>query len=144
FVESLRSIRTNVLYSFTGESLKTIVVTSATIGEGKTVLASNLAVAIAQAGDRVLLVDADMRRPTLHHMFSLNREPGLSNLLFGVGAERVTRQVAIRALEQLKNLDARIVGGVLARVDLKRNAYYYSKYYHPRYDEYANPASSRA
>ncbi|HVZ23991.1 MAG TPA: polysaccharide biosynthesis tyrosine autokinase [Vicinamibacterales bacterium] len=221
FLEAVRSIRTNVLYSSADGAVKAIAVTSAGLSEGKTILASNLAVAIAQAGERVLLIDADMRRPTLHELFTLTREPGLSNLLVGdiqakegvqesgvpnlwilpsghrppnppellasqrfkkviaafadhfdwvlldappvmpvtdacvladdstgiifvVGAERVSRQIARRALEQLSNVNARVIGGVLTRVRLDRHRYYYAKYYHPRYGEYASIRSPDA
>jgi capsular exopolysaccharide synthesis family protein len=218
FIEAIRRVRTNVLYSFVDESLKAIVVTSASLSEGKTIVASNLAIAIAQTGQRVLLIDADMRRPTLHRMFNLKRDPGLSNLLVGtvkasevvqesgvrslwvlpsghrppnppellgsqrfksmlasfaghfdwvildappimpvtdacvlvnkttgvlfvVGAERVSRQIVRRSLEQLANVEAHILGGILTRVDIDRHRYYYSKYYHPRYGEYASLGS---
>ena len=65
-----------------------------------------------------------------------------TGVLFVMGAERVSRHLVHRALEQLGNVEARMVGGILTRVDLKRNAYYYSKYYHPEYSEYATPAST--
>ena len=57
--------------------------TSTGPGEGKTMMASNLAVGFAQAGQRVLLIDADMRRPRVHEMFRQKQEPGLSNLMVG-------------------------------------------------------------
>src|SRR5262249_54251112 len=62
FVESFRAVRTNVLFSSTLEGSRSIVVTSTAPGEGKTVVATNLAIALAQAGQHVLLVDADMRK----------------------------------------------------------------------------------
>jgi polysaccharide biosynthesis transport protein len=83
FSESIRSIRTNVLFSSAEEGAHIIVVTSAGPGEGKSVVSSNLAVSLAQAGQRVLLIDADMRRPRVHEIFDLVQEPGLSNLLVG-------------------------------------------------------------
>ena len=58
-----------------------IVVTSAGPGEGKSMFSSNLSVSLAQAGQRVLHIDADMRRPRVHEIFELPQEPGLSNLL---------------------------------------------------------------
>lgn len=81
FSESFRSIRTNVLFSSTDEGGRLIVITSSTPGEGKTVVSANLAVALAQAGHRVLLVDADMRKPRAHEVFGGSLTPGLSNLL---------------------------------------------------------------
>ncbi|MBI4887692.1 MAG: polysaccharide biosynthesis tyrosine autokinase [Acidobacteria bacterium] len=83
FGESFRSIRTNVLFSSTDEGGRLIVVTSSVPGEGKTIVSSNLSVALAQAGHRVLLVDADMRKPRVHDVFSRPVDPGLSNLLVG-------------------------------------------------------------
>lgn len=81
--ESYRSLRTNVLYAL-GETPKiapVIVVTSPGPEEGKTLTASNLAVAMAQANLRVLLIDADLRRPKVHTMFGLPNNVGLSTLL---------------------------------------------------------------
>ena len=81
--ESYRSLRTNVLYAL-GENPKiapVIVVTSPGPEEGKTLTASNLAVAMAQANLRVLLIDADLRRPKVHTMFGLPNNVGLSTLL---------------------------------------------------------------
>ena len=83
FAESCRTIRTNVLFSTTDDGGQSIVVTSSGPGEGKTVVASNLALALAQTGQRVLLVDADMRRPRVQEVFAVDQEPGLSNLLVG-------------------------------------------------------------
>jgi capsular exopolysaccharide synthesis family protein len=83
FSESFRSIRTNVLFSSTDQGGRLIVVTSSTPGEGKTVVSTNVAVALAQAGHRVLLIDADMRKPRVHDVFQAPMTPGLSNLLVG-------------------------------------------------------------
>ena len=83
FSEAFRTIRTNVLFSSVEEGSRTIVVTSTGPGEGKTVVSSNLALALAQANQRVLLVDADMRRPQIHSYFSHPQEPGLSNFIVG-------------------------------------------------------------
>ncbi|MBA3641660.1 MAG: polysaccharide biosynthesis tyrosine autokinase [Acidobacteria bacterium] len=83
FSEAFKSIRTNVLFSSAEEGTRSIVVTSAGPGEGKSVVASNLAMALAQAGQRVLLIDADMRRPRVHEIFGGDQEPGLSNVLSG-------------------------------------------------------------
>ncbi|HEY0873590.1 MAG TPA: polysaccharide biosynthesis tyrosine autokinase [Vicinamibacterales bacterium] len=83
FAEAFKSVRTNVLFSSAEEGLRSLVVTSAGPGEGKSLVASNLAVALAQAGQRVLLIDADMRRPRVHEIFGGDQEPGLSNVLSG-------------------------------------------------------------
>ena len=83
FSESIRALRTNVLFSNPDEGRQTLVITSTGPGEGKTMIASNLAVSLALDGQRVLLIDADMRRPRLHDVFELDQEPGLSNVLVG-------------------------------------------------------------
>jgi capsular exopolysaccharide synthesis family protein len=83
FAEAFRSLRTNVLFSSAEEGSRTLVVTSTGPGEGKTTVAANLAMGFAQAGQRVLLIDADMRRPRVHEVFSQPQEPGLSNLMVG-------------------------------------------------------------
>lgn len=83
FAEAFRTLRTNVLFSAATPGCRTIAVTSTGPGEGKTLVASNLAIGFATAGQRVLLLDADMRRPRLHEVLTGPQEPGLSNLLVG-------------------------------------------------------------
>lgn len=212
FSEAFRSLRTNVLFSSAQDDGKSLVVTSTGPGEGKSMVAANLAISLAQAGQRVLLVDADMRKPKVHSIFGLAQEPGLSNLLVGnakasdvvrkagmpglwlmtaghippnpaellgsqrfrdligsvrehfnwividtppvmavtdaalvasrssvlfvVGAEMTSRHAAKRALDQLEQVNAKFVGGVLNRVELERHAYYYSQYYRRQYTAY--------
>ncbi|MDX8389248.1 MAG: AAA family ATPase [Mariprofundaceae bacterium] len=80
--EAYRSLRTNLLFSQAGDH-KVIMVTSATIKEGKSTVAANISVVIAQQGARVLLVDADMRKPMQHKTFGVDRDPGLSEHLLG-------------------------------------------------------------
>jgi capsular exopolysaccharide synthesis family protein len=82
-VESLRAVRTNVFYSLTEPEEKALLVTSPGPLEGKTFLTANLAVTIAQMGRRVLVVDADLRKPRLHKLFGKRSEPGLSDLISG-------------------------------------------------------------
>ena len=213
FAESCRTLRTNVLFSSTEKGGQSLVVTSSGPGEGKTAVASNLALALAQTGERVLLLDADMRRPRAHEIFAERQEPGLSNVLVGdtkiseairtvaetglsiltagrippnpaellgskrfeeclaalkehfawiiidtppvmavtdaqivahiaegvlfvVGSEMTGRNVAQTAVEQLATAGARLIGGVLNRVDLDHNGYYYSQYYRREYGHY--------
>ncbi|HXU46907.1 MAG TPA: polysaccharide biosynthesis tyrosine autokinase, partial [Thermoanaerobaculia bacterium] len=81
--EVYRSLRTSLLLS-TAEELKVIAVTSATAGEGKTATASNLGVVLAQLGRRVLIVDADLRKPRMHQVFKVSNRSGLVNQLTGV------------------------------------------------------------
>ncbi|MGE3343044.1 MAG: GumC family protein [Vicinamibacterales bacterium] len=99
FAEAFRSIRTNVLFSSADAGSKSLVITSTAPGEGKTLVSSNLAVSLAMAGQRVLLIDADMRRPKAHEMFSLPLEPGLSNVLVGgAKASEAVRKTAVAGL----------------------------------------------
>jgi len=80
--EAYRSLRTNLLFSQAGEH-RVILVTSSTVKEGKSTIAANLSVVVAQQGARVLLIDADMRKPMQHHTFGLKRAPGLGEVLLG-------------------------------------------------------------
>ena len=80
--ESFRSIRSSIMLSSADRQSKVIVITSSYMAEGKSTVSSNLAIALAQRGARVLLVDSDLRRGTLHKVFNLTGSlPGLSNLL---------------------------------------------------------------
>jgi capsular exopolysaccharide synthesis family protein len=213
FAEAFRAMRTNVLFSAADEGPRSLVITSTGPGEGKSVVAANLAIGFAQAGQRVILIDADMRRPRVHEIFGRKQEPGLSNFLVGhavassairkgavpglwlltagrippnpaellgsqrfrkfiellgqyfdsiiidsppimavtdaalaanaatgivfvVGAEMTSRHAARTAIEQLENGRPHFVGAVLNRVELERNAYYYSGYYRREYAQY--------
>ena len=75
-------------------SARSIAVTSTTPKEGKTMVASNLAISLAMAGRRVLLVDADLHRPQLHRMFNLSRSPGLAEVLAGANKPSETLREA--------------------------------------------------
>ena len=79
--ESYRMLRVNLEFATIDRPFRTLVVTSANTGEGKSTTAANLAVALAQAGKRVILVDTDLRRPALHHMFGLSPERGVTTAL---------------------------------------------------------------
>lgn len=217
--EAFRTLRTNVIFSSAEPGSRSLVITSTGPSEGKTLVASNLAIALAEAGLKVLLIDADMRRPKQHDVFGLKREPGLSDLLVGsakaseavrktstanlwvlpagrippnpaelmgsarfdeffrslkehfdwvlidtppvmvvsdasvvahkvtgvvfvVGAEMVSKSAAATALAQLENGRARVIGGVLNRVDIDRNPYYYSQYYRKEYSDYYTKSAS--
>jgi succinoglycan biosynthesis transport protein ExoP len=96
FGEAFRSLRTSLVFTSGAESTRVIAVTSSQPLEGKTTTACNLAVALALGGARVLLIDADMRRPGLHKTIGLPNGLGLSNLL--VGQARV-REVVQRTTE---------------------------------------------
>ncbi|HEY5040866.1 MAG TPA: polysaccharide biosynthesis tyrosine autokinase, partial [Verrucomicrobiae bacterium] len=79
--EAYRVLRTNLLFSRQDEKLNTIVVVSAGAGEGKSTTTINLATVFAQSGNRVLIVDSDLRRPTLHKLFKVANNLGLTNYL---------------------------------------------------------------
>jgi capsular exopolysaccharide synthesis family protein len=79
--EAYRVLRTNLLFSRKDETLNTIVVVSAGAGEGKSTTTLNLSTVFAQAGNRVLIVDSDLRRPTLHKLFKVANNLGLTNYL---------------------------------------------------------------
>lgn len=83
--EAYRILRTNLLFTGLNRPLRSLMVTSAVPDEGKSLTAANLAVAFAQGGQRVLLVDADLRRPVQHRMFGLGRDAwgGLTEVLAG-------------------------------------------------------------
>ncbi|GIO30143.1 tyrosine protein kinase [Paenibacillus albilobatus] len=79
--ESYRNLRTNIQFLGWNHKIQILAVTSTQAAEGKTTTISNLAVAFAQEGKRVLLVDADLRRPSLQGIFNVSNKTGLSNIL---------------------------------------------------------------
>lgn len=82
--EAFHRLRTNI-QTYNGHSKgKTIIVTSANPGEGKSLIAANLAISTAQQGLKTLIIDADLRRPTIHSLFKIDMEPGLLELLCGL------------------------------------------------------------
>jgi capsular exopolysaccharide synthesis family protein len=84
--EAFREVRTALLVSQPGRPPRTILIASSQPGEGKTAVAVNLAITLAQIGRRVLLVDADLRKPRLHRILDLDNDQGLSTCLSGAGA----------------------------------------------------------
>ena len=81
--ESYRTLRTNILYSQADKQIKSILVSSPSPGEGKTTTVTNLAITFANMGKRTLLLDTDLRRPVIHNIFGLSKEPGISHYLAG-------------------------------------------------------------
>ena len=81
--ESYRSLRTNIQYSSIDKQVKTLVVTSSNAGEGKSTVAGNLAYTFFQSGKRVLIIDCDLRKPSLHRKFNVSNEVGLTDVLVG-------------------------------------------------------------
>ena len=81
--EAYRSLRTNLMYSSADKEIKSILVSSAGPGEGKTTTVTNLAITYANLGKRTLLVDTDLRRPVIHKVFECPRDPGVTSYLSG-------------------------------------------------------------
>jgi polysaccharide biosynthesis transport protein len=81
--EAYRTLRTNIQFARLERGGKVLVVTSPTLQEGKTTTIVNLALTMAQSGQKTLLVGGNMRRPSLHRFFGIEREPGLSDILVG-------------------------------------------------------------
>jgi capsular exopolysaccharide synthesis family protein len=79
--EQFRTVRTNIQFSSVDQEIQTIVVTSPGPSEGKSTTTANLAVVFAQQGKRVLLIDSDLRKPTVHYTFRQENHVGLSNVL---------------------------------------------------------------
>ena len=81
--ESYRALRTNIQFANLEKGAKVLCITSSSHQEGKSTTSANLAVTLAQAGNRVLLVDGDLRRPTIARIFGLDREPGITDVILG-------------------------------------------------------------
>ena len=79
--ESYRTLRTNIQYCSFDKEYRTIVVTSSEPGEGKTITSGNLALALAQSENKVLLIDCDMRKPSMHKNFRITNTYGISDIL---------------------------------------------------------------
>ena len=90
--EAFRSLRTTILFAGLDKDIQILTLTSSAPQEGKSTTCSNLGIVMAQMGRKTLILDADLRRPVQHAAYGLNREPGLTNLLF----ERATFEEAIR------------------------------------------------
>jgi tyrosine-protein kinase Etk/Wzc len=85
--ESYRSLRTSLLYTDIDKQTKSILVSSAGPGEGKTTTVANMAITYANLGKKTLLIDTDLRRPVLHKVLDLSKEPGITDYLAGYKAD---------------------------------------------------------
>ncbi|MEN5365170.1 polysaccharide biosynthesis tyrosine autokinase [Stenotrophomonas sp. TWI273] len=99
-IEAVRSLRTSLHFARLEAKNNIVLISGASPNAGKTFVSSNLAAVIAQAGKRVLIIDADMRKGTLHRAFGVPQTPGLSDLLVG----KAERSDVIRGLPGLDNL----------------------------------------
>ena len=97
--ESFRTLRSNIQFSNFGQSIQTIVVTSSNPNEGKSEVSINLAASLAQQGKKVLLIDADMRKPTQHKIIGVMNTEGLSKFLL--------RETGAEAIQRLEILDVK-------------------------------------
>ena len=100
--EAYRVIRTSVQFAQAGKELKTIAITSCTPNEGKSMTVANLAIVLTQAGKSVLIMDCDMRNPTVHKNFNLSNKVGLSSCIsMGTAVADAVQETAIEGLDAL-------------------------------------------
>ena len=100
--EAYRVIRTSIQFAQAGKELKTIAITSCTPNEGKSMTIANLAIVLTQAGKSVLIMDCDMRNPTVHKNFNLSNKVGLSNCIsMGTAVADAVQATAIEGLDAL-------------------------------------------
>ena len=79
--EAMRAVRTSLTFGIMPDNARSLLITSPEPGDGKSTIAANLAIALANAGKRVLLLDGDLRNPSLHHIFGVSNDYGFSNVL---------------------------------------------------------------
>ena len=101
--EAYRSLRSNIEYSSFDDEYRVIVVTSSVPGEGKSTTSGNLAIALAQSGNSVLLVDCDMRKPSIHKNFKISNAAGTAELLL---RKKLFEEVANKYNENLTIITA--------------------------------------
>lgn len=102
--DAFRILRTNLQYVSVDHPVSSLLVTSPGLEEGKSLIATNLSIALAQMGSKTVLVDADLRRPVIHKVFGIDREPGLTELI--VGGKGVTTAMHSTSVENLYCLSA--------------------------------------
>lgn len=111
-IEAFRHVRTSLFFARPAEESRLLLVTSSGPNEGKTTVASNLALTIAQSRKRVLLVDADFRRPQIHRSFGLDNKVGLSSVLVGERTLDQALQKTVHDLNIIENLDILTCGPI--------------------------------
>lgn len=99
--EAYRTLRTNIQFSSLDKPLRTLLATSTAPDEGKSTTLANLAVTMAQAEQRVILVDCDLRRPSQHTLFELPNEAGLTSLMLAEDAELPLQETGVPGLSLL-------------------------------------------
>ena len=102
--EAVKTLRTNLQFMQPSEGLQTVLITSTLPSEGKSWVTSNLAVAFAQTGKKTVIVDADMRKGTMHYLFDLPLTPGLSNYLSGVNLKKNSSISSVLQETEVENL----------------------------------------
>lgn len=113
--EAYKSVRTNIMFSVMKKGCKTIVISSSTPNEGKTTTTINIAIALSQADQKVLLIDGDLRKPKIHHYFSVPNSPGLTNYLgskVGSGTDKKTDLFSLIHATEFENLSVLCSGSI--------------------------------
>lgn len=98
--EAYRVLRTNIMFSSIDRKIKSIAVTSAGPGEGKSTIAANMGITLAHADSKVLIIDCDLRKPTIHKKFGLSNRTGLTNIL----AQKLDFRNNMQTVAQIPNL----------------------------------------
>jgi non-specific protein-tyrosine kinase len=96
--EAYRALRTNIQFSSLDKQLRTLLTTSTAPDEGKSTTIANLAITMAQSEQRVILVDCDLRRPTLHTLFGLPNEEGLTSMMLQEGGRVPVQKTEVPGL----------------------------------------------